>query len=140
MHRNKELYCNKDLSYLETSNKWSRLSCVAKIESIRHEKIRGKEQKETRLYICSTKPSAKLIAESVRAHWGMENSLHWVVDVAFNEDKSMKTNTNAAQHFSIINRIALNVLKNEKSKKIGIKSRRLSAGWDNEFLLKVLKN
>jgi len=68
-----------DLSYMETPNKWSRLSCVAKIESIRHEKISGKEQKETRLYICSNMPSAKLIAKSVRAHWGIENSLHWVM-------------------------------------------------------------
>ncbi|MDZ4668464.1 MAG: ISAs1 family transposase [bacterium] len=131
---------NTDLSHIENSDKWSKLSCVVKIESLRHNKLTSREQNETRLYISSTKPSAKLIAESVRAHWGIENSLHWVLDEAFNEDKSMKTNTNGAQNFSIINRIALNLVKNEKSKKVGIKGRRLAAGWDNDFLLKILTN
>ncbi len=62
--------------------------------------------------------SALKTEHEVRVHWGIENSLYWVLDVAFNEDKSLKTNTNAVQNFSTINRIALNLLKKDTSKKI----------------------
>jgi len=129
-----------DFSHLNNLAKWPELKSIAKIESIRFIKSTGQEQKETRLYISSMNPSASKIETSIRAHWGIENSLHWVLDVAFGEDKSSKTNQNAVHNFSIINRIALNLVKNEKSKKVGVKSRRLNAGWDNDFLLKILKN
>lgn len=89
-------------------------------------------------YINSLEADAALINKSVRSHWGVENSLHWVLDVAFNEDHSRKRVGNAAQNFSLINRIALNLLKNEKSAKVGVKGKRLKAGWDNEYLLKIL--
>ena len=95
--------------------------------------------KESRLYISSLEADAALINKSVRSHWGVENSLHWVLDVAFNEDHSRKRAGNAAQNFSLINRIALNLLKNEKSAKVGVKGKRLKAGWDNEYLLKILR-
>ncbi len=94
--------------------------------------------KENRLYINSLEADAALINKSVRSYWGVENSLHWVLDVAFNEDHSRKRVGNAAQNFSLINRIALNLLKNEKSAKVGAKGKRLKAGWDNEYLLKIL--
>lgn len=129
-----------DLSHIDNVAKWKNLRSLVKIESMRHIKSTGQEQRETRLYISSIEPFAKKISESIRAHWGVENSLHWVLDIAFGEDKSSKTNQNAVENFSIINRIALNLLKNEKSKKIGVKGRRLTAGWDNDFLIKILKN
>jgi len=69
----------------------------------------------------------------------LENSLHWTLDVAFNEDNSRKRTEHTAQNFSILNRIALNLLKNEMSAKRGIKEKRLKAGWDNEYLKKILK-
>lgn len=129
-----------DFSHIENSSKWEKLSCIIKIDSHRHIKSTGKEQVETRLYLSSLKPCAKTLEKNIRAHWGVENSLHWILDVAFNEDASMKTNQNAVQNFSIINRIALNLLANDKTKKRSIKGKRLDAGWDNEYLLKILKN
>jgi len=129
-----------DLSNIENADKWENLKTIVRVESIRHIKSTGQQQKETRLYITSLEPSAKKIAETIRAHWGIENSLHWVLDVAFNEDHSSKTNPNAVENFSIINRIALNLVKNETSKKVGVKSRRLNAGWDNDYLIKILRN
>jgi hypothetical protein len=66
--------------------------------------------------------------------------LHWVLDVAFNEDHSRKRAGYAAQNFSMLNRIALNLLKNEKSAKVGVKGKRLKAGWDNDYLIKLFKN
>ena len=103
-------------------------------------KSTAQEQKETRLYITCLEPSVKRIGESVRAHWGIGNSLHWLLDVAFNEDKGTKENPYAVENFSIINRIALNLVKNDKSKKVGVKGKRLCAGWDNDYLIKILKN
>lgn len=128
------------MTHIENADKWKNLNCIVAIESTRYNKSTAQEQKETRLYITSLEPSAKRIGESVRAHWGIENSLHWVLDVAFNEDKGAKENPNAVENFSIINRIALNLLKNDKSKKVGVKGKRLCAGWDNDYLIKILKN
>ena len=88
----------------------------------------------------SLEADADLINKSVRSHWEVENSFHWVLDVAFNEDHSRKRAGNAAQNFSLINRIALNLLKDEKSAKVGVKGKKLKAGWDNKYLLKILKN
>ncbi|NQY66352.1 MAG: transposase, partial [Flavobacteriales bacterium] len=75
----------------------------------------------------------------VRKHWGIENKVHWVLDVAFNEDLSRKRTGHAAENYSTINRIALNLLKKDDAK-IGVKAKRKMAGWDNEYLRKVMKN
>jgi predicted transposase YbfD/YdcC len=109
------------------------------VKSIRYFKSTGKEEKDTRLYITSLEANAQLINEAVRFHWSIENSLHWVLDVAFNEDNSRKRSGFAAQNYSILNRIALNLLKNENTTKVGIKGKRLNAGWDNQYLIKLLK-
>jgi len=129
-----------NLENIENSAKWKGLKTIVQIESTHYIKSSGKQQTETRLYISSLEPKAKKNAETVRGYWGIENSLHWVLDVAFNEDEGTKTNAKAVKNFSIINRIALNLLKNEKSKKVGVKGRRLNAGWDNQYLLALLKN
>lgn len=130
-----------DFSHIPNIQKWKNLKSIAKIEAERTIKATGKVEKEVRLYISSLEPDAKKIAEGIRKHWGVENSLHWVLDVSFGEDKSMKHNSNAIENFSIINRVALNLVKNNKIKKNrSVKGKRLDAGWDNEFLLKILKN
>ena len=129
-----------DLSLIENRAEWKNLRTLIKIETERYDKCRQTIQKESRLYISSLEADADLINKSVRSHWGVENSLHWVLDVAFNEDHSRKRAGNAAQNFSLINRIALNLLKNEKLAKVGVKGKRLKAGWDNKYLLKILRN
>ncbi|MDR0371354.1 MAG: ISAs1 family transposase, partial [Prevotellaceae bacterium] len=82
----------------------------------------------SRLYITSLEANALLINGAVRFHWSIENSLHWVLDVAFNEDNSRKRSRFAAQNYSILNRIALNLLKNEKTTEVGVRGKRLKAG------------
>ena len=84
----------------------------------------------------TTLSNAEQIASGIRKHWGIENKVHWVLDVAFSEDLSRKRAGNAAQNFSSINRIALNLLKKDNAR-VGIKSRRKMAGWGNEYLLKL---
>ena len=74
----------------------------------------------------------------IRQHWGIENKFHWALDVSFGEDLDRKRAGDAAQHFSILNRIALNLLKQDKSSNRGIKGKRLKAAWNLPFLLKLL--
>jgi predicted transposase YbfD/YdcC len=81
-----------------------------------------------------------LLNNAIRYHWSIENSLHLVLDVAFDEDNSRKRSGFAAQNYSILNRIALNLLKNEKTTKVGVRGKRLKAGWDNQYLCKLLNN
>jgi predicted transposase YbfD/YdcC len=95
------------------------------VESVRYFKSTGKEEKDSRLYITSLEANALLINGAVRFHWSIENSLHWVLDEAFTEDNSRKRNGFAAQNYSILNRIALNLLKNEKTTKVGVRGKRL---------------
>lgn len=113
---------------------------MVKIEAERFIKSTGQIQKETRIYITSCSGNAETISAAIRAHWGVENSLHWVLDVSFSEDDSRKREGHAAQNFSVLNRIALNLVKNEKTRKRSVKGKRLDAGWDNNYLLKILKN
>lgn len=128
-----------DLTLIDNASKWRNLKTIIKVESLRIIKVTGKEERETRHYISSAEPKATKIAHGVRGHWGVENSLHWILDVSFGEDKSMKHNQNAIENFSIINRIALNLVKKE-TKKRSVKGKRLDAGWDNDYLLKILTN
>ncbi len=123
-----------DLSFIENASRWAGLQTIVRIDSLRYIKSTGREEKETRLYISSLPANAELLGKSIRAHWGIENSLHWQLDVSFGEDKSRKRDGYSAQNFSIINRIALNLLKNEQSKKRSVKGKRLDAGWNNDYL------
>ncbi len=128
-----------DLSMIEDSGKWKQLKQLIELESERIIKATGEIQKEKRYYITSLSCSAKEIESCVRQHWGIENSLHWTLDVAFREDHSRKRNGNSAQNYSLLNKIALNLLKNEKSVKVGVKGKRLVAGWNNQYLIDLLK-
>jgi predicted transposase YbfD/YdcC len=127
-----------DLSFIDKASEWKGLKKVIKIESERYLKASGKEEKEIRFYITSSPATAETIGKGIRSHWGIENSLHWSLDVSFGEDASRKRDGYAAQNFSMLNRIALNLIKKEPSKKRSVKGKRLNAGWNNDYLLKIL--
>lgn len=129
----------EDLSMINQKDQWASLRTLIKIESERCNKSTNETQRETRFYISSLEPNATHINTCVRMHWRIENSLHWVLDVAFNEDHSRKRAGHAAQNHSVLNRIALNMIKNEKTSKVGVKSKRLRAGWDTRYLSGLLK-
>ena len=121
---------------LDPEEKWKNFSSVGMVCSERI--VNGKRSKETRYYISSLKSNAEEIAASIRNHWGVENSFHWILDVAFNEDNSRIRSGNAPQNFAVLRHIAVNLLKQEKSQKTGIKNKRLKAGWDNQYLERIL--
>lgn len=129
-----------NFSFIENKDdKWRNLRQVIKIESTREFKNSNKpKETATRYYISSLDNSANQYQKNIRSHWGIENKLHWTLDVAFSEDSSRKRSKNAAQNFSVLLKIALNLLKNEKTEKQGIAGKRLKAGWNESYLLKVL--
>lgn len=127
-----------DLSLLERPLEWASLQALVRIESERYHKVSGKTERETRYYITSLKPDARRLNGAIRQHWGIENKLHWVLDVGFGEDLDRKRAGHAAQNFSLLNRIALNLLKQETTFKRGIKGKRLKAAWNHPYLLKLL--
>ena len=127
-----------DLSMVDKAAEWESLQGLVRIQSERYHKATGKTERETRYYITSLKPDAARLNSVIRQHWGIENKLHWVLDVGFGEDLDRKRAGHAAQNFSLLNRIALNLLKQETTFKRGIKGKRLKAAWNPPYLLKLL--
>lgn len=128
-----------DFQFLNENTDWELFKSIVKIESTREFKNSDKPmEKATRYYISSLKNTAEKFQSDIRSHWAIENKLHWSLDVAFSEDDSRKRIGNSAQNYSIVLKIALNLMKNEKTEKQGIQGKRLKAAWNNDYLLKVL--
>ena len=117
---------------------WPELKSLVMVERTRD--IGGIISRERHYYISSLgrKVTAKRMAGYVRGHWSVENNLHWQLDVSFNEDQRRIRKDHGAENFSRLCRIALNLLKNEKTQKTGIAIKRQTCGWNNEYLLKVV--
>lgn len=124
------------LEYVREFADWPRLDTLVKVHAERrqNEKVTHK----TRYFITSLGSNAQQALHTVREHWGIENRVHWVLDVVFREDDSRVRRGNGAQNLAILRRIALNMLKQEKTTKVGVKAKRLKAALDEEYLLKVL--
>ena len=129
----------KTFQFIEKDNGWGNLQSIIKIESIREFKNSDKPtEKAIRYYISSLQNNAKEFQIKIRSHWAIENKLHWTLDVAFSEDASRKRAGNASQNYSTLLKIALNLLKNEPTKKASVKTKRLEAAWNQDYLIKVL--
>jgi predicted transposase YbfD/YdcC len=116
--------------------RWAHLKAIG--VAISNTQRDGKDCNEVRYYILSKYVAARRFAEAVRSHWSIENRLHWQLDVTFQEDQCRIRQGHADANFSILRRTALSLLKNEPTLKVGIKNKRLSAGWDETYLEKVL--
>lgn len=116
--------------------RWKNLQAVGMV--LHHSIRNGKECDEIRYYILSKYLSGKKFAEAVRQHWSIENQLHWQLDVTFNEDQSRVRKGHADVNFSSVRRMALSLLKQDKTAKLGIKNKRLAAAWNTSYLEKVL--
>lgn len=133
-----------DTDWICRKEEWKNLSSLIKIECTRYDKKTKKEEKAERYYISSKKASALYFHDAVKTHWQVENNLHWMLDVIFSEDNSKKQAGNSAQNFSLISKIALNMIRNHRdtqnrgAKKISAKRKRKMAGWNNDYLLEIL--
>jgi predicted transposase YbfD/YdcC len=115
---------------------WVQLRCVGMVESERH--LMGKVTIEQRYYIASIPNDVRLFAHAVRAHWGIENCVHWVLDVAFREDESRVRLGHGPENFAVLRHIALNLLRHDSNTKLGIHNKRLKAGWDDAYLANLV--
>lgn len=129
-------WITSDIEWLGAKVSWPNLQSIGMVESRRE--IGDKVEIETRYFLTSLPCDGARFAQAVRQHWGIENSLHWVLDVSFDEDACRIRKDKGAQTFSVLRHIALNLLRRESSHKRGIKARRKRAGWDRGYLLQVL--
>jgi predicted transposase YbfD/YdcC len=115
---------------------WQGLKSLGMIESRRE--VDGKVTTERRYYLCSLPLNIETFARAVRSHWGVENKVHWIMDVCFREDQSRARAGYSAENLATLRRLALNLLHREKTKKRGIKGKQLNASWDHAYLLRLL--
>lgn len=124
------------LNYIATLAEWPGLRSIAIVQAER--RLGDETTVKRRYFISSLKSDAKLLLHAVRTHWEIENKVHWVLDIGFREDDCRIRAGNGAENFAVLRHIALNLLRQEKTSKGSLKGRRKKAGWDNDYLLKVL--
>jgi predicted transposase YbfD/YdcC len=129
-------YQSDCLDWFADRAQWEGLQSVGMVESLRE--VGGKTTVERRYYLVSLPLGVETFARAVRSHWGVENKVHWVMDVCFGEDQSRARVGYAAENLATLRRLALNLLRSEKTKKRGIRGKQLNASWDHAYLLRLL--
>jgi predicted transposase YbfD/YdcC len=126
-----------DVTGMEEFKEWPGLESVTKIVSIREIIGRGTTE-EIRYYLSSLPADAEKIGPAVRSHWGIENSLHWILDVNFREDHARNRKDHSAENMAILRHMALNLIRKERSSKTSFRGKRLKASWSDDYLLDLL--
>lgn len=124
------------INWLECRDEWAGIKSIGAVKATR--KIGGKVSSETRYFISSLTGTAERFAKAVREHWAIENSLHYVLDVTMNEDKSRIRKDNAPENFAILRKIAISAINREKTHKLTVKRKMRKAAWDDTYLEKIL--
>jgi predicted transposase YbfD/YdcC len=139
----RRVWCTDRVDHLKLGEPWPHLASVAAVERVREvlgkDKSTAQKQVERHYYISSlTGADARRMAGAIRGHWSVENQLHWHLDVSFGEDQRRVRKGNGAENFSRLARVALNLLQRDTKTKVGIKTKRLMAGWNPDYLLSLL--
>jgi len=125
------------LAWLQAAHRWPGLEAIGMVQTER--RLAATTTMGTRYYLLSRPLTARELGEAVRSHWGIENQVHWVLDVAFGEDQSRIRRGAAAENTALLRRIALNVIRQHPRKRHSIRTRRLIASWDDAYLLQLLQ-
>jgi predicted transposase YbfD/YdcC len=125
-----------NVDWFEDKSKWKKLTTFGMVECTRE--IGDQTSRETRYFISSLPGDAKRFAHAVRGHWGVENGLHWCLDISFREDDSRVRTGHAPENLAILRRFALSLIKQDSQRKIGVKASRKRAGWSTNYLLHLL--
>lgn len=125
------------IAWLDPEGAWAGLRSIARITATRR---LGDADPTTavRYYVSSLPGEAPPIAQAVRSHWGIENGLHWVLDMAFREDESRARTGHSAENLAVLRKLALTLIQQDRTRKVGVKASRLKAGWDTGYLLRLL--
>ena len=124
------------LDYLDPQGQWPQLRAAVRV--VGHRTTEAGCASQPRYYISSLAGSAELLLAAIRSHWSIENSLHWTLDVTFREDHCRVRKDHGPENINTLRQIGHNLLKNEITLKVGIQGKRLNAGWDEDYLRKVL--
>jgi len=129
-------FTSNEIGWLPGKDEWSGLNTVCM--AVREREVNGKTSTETSYFISSLDNQAPTLAKAIREHWGIENGLHWCLDIAFREDHCRVRKDHGPENLAILRHLATNMLKRETSLKGGMQTKRLKAAWDLGYLLKVL--
>jgi predicted transposase YbfD/YdcC len=132
----REYLASGELDWDKKLKQWPGLKSIAMVRASRT--IAGKTSVQCRYYLSSLEPDAQQLGRAIRAHWGIENSLHWVMDMSFREDESRMRAGYSPQNFAVIRHIALNLVKRDSTSKFSLKTRRKACGWNDEYLEALL--
>lgn len=132
----REYYMVKDVCWLDQINSWKKLSAIGMVRSERT--LNQETTVFTRFYIMSDIKNVGEFANAVRGHWGIENELHWCLDIGFREDESRARKDNSAENMNVIRHMIMNMLKKETTLKQGIEAKRLKCAWDEKYFERVL--
>jgi len=130
-------YQSAELDWFADRPKWEKLTSVGMVESIRI--VNDQTSSERRFYLSSLPLKVEVFARAVRSHWGVENKVHWIMDVCFREDQSRARSGYASENLATLRRFVLNLLKQDKSRKRGIRGKQLDASWDHAYLARLLR-
>jgi len=133
----RRVFASDDIDWLADKPYWKELRSVVMVESERS--VGDKTSFERRYYLSSLAPDAALLGERIRGHWGIENQLHWVLDMAFDENRSRIRRGHGPDNFALLRKIALILLKREKTLRRGLEGKRKRAAWDHDYVLRVLE-
>lgn len=125
------------IAWLDPAEQWPGLQTIARITATRQ--VTGQASTTAvRYYVSSLPGAARAIAAAVRSHWGIENGLHWILDLAFREDESRARCGHSAQNLAVLRKLALTVIQQDRTRTVGVKASRMQAAWDTGYLLRLL--
>jgi predicted transposase YbfD/YdcC len=134
----RRVFASTEAAKLEALSPWPGLHTVLAVETIRGVNGTSKVEAEIRYFLSSCRDDPAVLARAIRAHWGIENALHWVLDVTFREDDSRVRDRRAARNLAVLRRIAVNLVGRDRSAKASVRARRKKAAWNDDYMLQLL--